>query len=59
MTNRRKTIFREVLDAFIAARERQAGNYVAGALLGLDDETLARHGYSRAELKARQTAYYI
>ena len=59
MANHRKNIFRNALDAFIAARERQAGNYVAGALLALDDKTLAEHGYSRAELKARQTAFYI
>lgn len=48
-----KGFFRNALSAFVAARERQADRYVAGALLMLDDETLKAHGYSRAELRKR------
>lgn len=48
--------FRSTLDAFIAARERQASRYVSGALLMLDDETLKAAGYNRAELRKRQSS---
>jgi hypothetical protein len=41
-------------DNMIRARQRQAERYVAGALLTLDDETLARAGYSRKELEKRR-----
>jgi hypothetical protein len=41
-------------DNMIRARQRQAERYVAGALLILDDETLARAGYSRKELEKRR-----
>lgn len=37
----------------IAPRERQAQRYVAGALLGMDDETLRRAGIDRDELRAK------
>ncbi|MDQ2634220.1 MAG: hypothetical protein M3Y78_10845 [Pseudomonadota bacterium] len=43
-------LFRSALDAFMEARQRQANRYVSGVLLSLDDETLHRHGYDRAEL---------
>jgi hypothetical protein len=48
-----RNFFRNALSAFVAAREKQADRYVAGALLMLDDETLKAHGYSRAELRKR------
>lgn len=51
--------FRNTFNAFIAARERQASQYVNGALLMLDDETLKANGYSRAELRKRPTATYF
>lgn len=47
--------FRNVLDAMIEARERQAERYVARALLSLDDETLRVGGFRRDELQ-RQAA---
>ena len=40
----------------VEARQRQAERYVNGVLLSLDDETLKRHGYSRAELSKRATS---
>ena len=49
-TNRKSGLFRSALDAFMEARQHQANRYVSGVLLSLDDETLSRHGYSRAEL---------
>lgn len=42
--------FRRGLDAFIAARERQASAYVSRTLLSLDDATLTAHGYTRGDL---------
>ncbi|MBA3446103.1 MAG: hypothetical protein H0T56_00565 [Pseudaminobacter sp.] len=59
MTTRTSGFFKKVLDAFVASGERRASRYVNGALLALDDETLRAHGYSRAELSKRNTAYYI
>ncbi|WP_028032822.1 hypothetical protein [Chelativorans sp. J32] len=47
----RRGYFRSALDAFIAARERQAARYVNHALLKLDDETLKAHGYDRETLR--------
>lgn len=44
---------RRSLDAFLAAREREAQRYINRALLGLDDETLASRGYDRRELERR------
>ncbi|MDQ6433485.1 hypothetical protein RB623_05400 [Mesorhizobium sp. LHD-90] len=55
----RTGFFRSALDAYMQAREKQAERYVAAALLGLDDETLRSHGYSRADLKKRAGAYYL
>ena len=48
--------FRNAISNVIAARQRQAERYVTGALLRLDDKTLAEHGYSRAELSKRSSA---
>lgn len=47
----RKTFFHTALDAVVTARARQAQSYVNGALLMLDDETLASHGYNRKDLQ--------
>ena len=49
-TNRKSGLFRSALDAFMEARQHQANRYVSGVLLSLDDETLRRHGDSRAQL---------
>ena len=45
--------FRNTVNAFISARERQADRYISEALLRFDDATLKNHGYSRAELTRR------
>jgi hypothetical protein len=45
--------FRNAFRALVEARQREAERYVNGVLLSLDDETLAGHGYSRAELARR------
>lgn len=50
--------FRNTINAFLAARERQANQYVNGALLMLDDETLKAAGYDRRELSKRPSAAY-
>ena len=50
--------FRSAVDAMMAARQRQANRYVAGALLMLDDETLKANGFSRAELERTGAAIY-
>lgn len=39
------------MDAFMAARQREANRYVSSVLLSLDDKTLRSHGYSRSELR--------
>jgi len=60
MTNSTRTrgFFRNAFDTLIEARTRQANQYVAGALLALDDKTLAAHGYSRETLrKTARTSY--
>ena len=46
-----KSFFRNVFDHMVAAREKQARQYVGSALLSLDDETLKSLGHSREELK--------
>lgn len=51
--------FRSALDSLIDARARQANQYVAGALLMLDDETLKAHGYSRDALKKNARLPYM
>ncbi len=45
--------FRGAFDALVEARAKQASRYVNGALLMLDDRTLAANGYDRAELMRR------
>ena len=50
--------FRSTFERMIAARERQARRYVANVLQNLDDETLARGGYDRAELRSRASTTY-
>ncbi|MDD9909181.1 MAG: hypothetical protein OXR62_05755 [Ahrensia sp.] len=43
-------------DRMIAAREKQARRYVNGALMNLDDETLAGAGLKREDIR-KQGAY--
>lgn len=50
--------FRSTFDRMIAARERNARRFVNGALLNLDDETLARAGFTREELKKQGASVY-
>ncbi|MEL6947489.1 MAG: hypothetical protein AAFO73_07630 [Pseudomonadota bacterium] len=50
--------FRSAFDRMIAAREKQARRYVNGALLNLDDETLARGGFDRKTLRAQGGSVY-
>ncbi|WP_352978542.1 hypothetical protein [Mesorhizobium sp. M1378] len=47
----RRGFFRNAMNALIEARQREAGRYVSGVLLGFDDETLKAHGYDREQLK--------
>ena len=56
MTANKTGMFRNILNAFVEARQRQAERYVSGVLLSLDDETLKTHGYNRAELSKRATS---
>ncbi len=58
-TSAKGGFFRSTLNAFIAARERQASQYVNGALLMLDDETLKAAGYNRADLRKRSNSAYF
>jgi hypothetical protein len=51
--------FRGAMDAIIEARSRQVSRYVNGALLMLDDETLAKSGYTREELAKRGGSGYL
>ena len=53
----RKSFFSSAFDAMVKARSRQADAYVNGALLMLDDETLAERGYSRKDLEKKASAY--
>jgi hypothetical protein len=50
------SLFRSALNSLIDARTRQATRYVNGALLMLDDETLAANGYNRETLKKNASA---
>ncbi|MBX3574188.1 MAG: hypothetical protein KF694_17680 [Mesorhizobium sp.] len=52
-------LFRSALNSLIEARARQANYYVNGALLMLDDETLAKNGYSRDALRKNARAPYM
>ena len=49
---------RNTFERMIAARERQAQRYVNGALLSLDDETLARGGFNRKDIRAAGASSY-
>ena len=49
---------RNTFDRIIAAREKQARRYVNGALLTLDDETLAKAGFDRDSIKAQGVSVY-
>ncbi|SMC58795.1 hypothetical protein [Rhizobium sp. RU36D] len=53
------SIFRNAYNRVIEARERQANRYVNGALMNLDDKTLASMGLTREELRRKGTAAYI
>ncbi len=48
--------FGRMIDSMVAARMRQAEAYVNGHLLAMDDETLERAGFTRAELESRPHA---
>lgn len=52
-TLKSRGFLRRSLDAFIAAREREAERAVTQVLLGFDDETLRSRGYDRNELERR------
>ena len=58
-TTARRGFFLSAVDALVAAREKQAERYVAGALLMLDDDTLKANGYSRAELQRQGGSSYL
>ena len=58
-TNIKRGFFRNALDNLIEARSRQAASYVNGALLMLDDETLAANGYNRADLARNARITYM
>lgn len=57
MTTMRTSFLRRSLDAFIAARQRQAEIYVNQRLLMLDDRTLESMGYRRADLAHRASGF--
>lgn len=52
-TRNPRGFFRGVLDAFIAARQREADKYLSRTLLSYDEKTLRAHGYERADLERR------
>lgn len=53
------SMFRNAFDRVVAARERQVSRYVNGALLNLDDQTLASMGLKREELRRKSSTSYI
>ncbi len=57
--NSGRGFFRAALDSIIDARSRQAQKYVNGALLMLDDATLAEHGYKRSDLEKRPRSLFM
>ena len=57
--NAGRGFFRGAMDALIEARTRQASRYVNGALLMLDDKTLAENGYNREELRLKGGSSYM
>ena len=52
-TNKPRSFLRRSLDAFIAAREREADILVSRTLLSFDDQTLRLRGYDRKDLERR------
>ena len=48
---------RTSFDRMIAAREKQAARYVAGALLAMDEQTLREAGIDRASLSRKSHTY--
>jgi len=52
-TSRSRGFIRGVIDAFIAARQREADRYISRTLLSYDEKTLRAHGYERADLERR------
>lgn len=53
-----RRVTRTGFDRMVTARERQARRYVNSALLHLDDDMLARAGYSRKELEKQGGIHY-
>lgn len=51
-------LFARIGSRIIASRKRQADRAVAAYLLSLDDATLTRLGYDRAEVERRDPAGY-
>jgi len=49
---------RNTFDRMIAAREKQARRYVNGALLNLDESTLALGGFDRKTLEKEGASVY-
>ena len=49
---------KNTFERIVAAREKQARRYVNGALLTLDDETLASAGFDRATIKSQGVSVY-
>ncbi|MCF3935457.1 hypothetical protein L1787_18865 [Acuticoccus sp. M5D2P5] len=57
-SDKERGFFSRLGSGIIASRKRQADRAVAAYLMSLDDETLARLGYDRAEIEAQQPAGY-
>ncbi|WP_108659299.1 hypothetical protein [Acuticoccus kandeliae] len=57
-SDKERGFFSRLGAGIVASRKRQADRAVAAYLLSLDDETLARLGYDRAEVERRQPAGY-
>lgn len=53
------SFFRNAFNRVVEARERQASRYVNGALMSLDDGTLAAMGTSREELRRKGAQSYV
>jgi hypothetical protein len=52
-TRNRQGFFRGAIEAFIAARHREADRYLSRTLLSYDDRILREHGYERGDLERR------
>lgn len=59
MSTKRDGFFRNAINAFVAARERQASHYVNSALQMLDEETLRARGYDLADLRKRGGSRFV